>query len=123
MFNKKTARSKRALRVRARIKRQVAELGRPRVCIIKSNNNIGAQLIMPDGSVLADVHTSQFKNNEEMKGEGKVKASSFVGRKFGERVVEKGVTGKLACDCSGHKYHGRVAAFLEGLRESKELIV
>jgi large subunit ribosomal protein L18 len=112
-MNKKTARTRRMKKCRARIKRLVI----PKLCVHRTPRHIYAQIISAEGDVILVCASSVEK---EFKGKHKVtgnmKAASDVGKLIAERAKSKDVV-KIAFDRSGFKYHGRVKALAEAARE------
>lgn len=120
--NKRDARLRRARKTRAKAKMFAVEKGTPRLNVHRSNKQISGQILDPHtGDVIAQVSSLQLK--AEAGASNKVDVSKLAGLTLGQRAKEKGLSGKLTSDLSGFKYHGRVAAFLDGLREVKELEV
>jgi len=97
---------------------------RPRVSVFRSNKHIYAQIIndveghtlVALSSLSPEVRTKieELKSRGEIKG--KVDVARLVGRMLAEKAKEKGIT-KVVFDRNGYKYHGRVKALAEGLRE------
>jgi large subunit ribosomal protein L18 len=97
---------------------------RPRVSVFRSNKHIYAQIIndveghtlVALSSLSPEVRTKieELKSKGEIKG--KVDVARLVGRMLAEKAKEKGIT-KVVFDRNGYKYHGRVKALAEGLRE------
>ena len=52
-----------------------------------------------------------------MKNGGNVEAAKLVGKAMGERIKTSGVT-EYAFDRCGYKYHGRVQALADAMREA-----
>jgi len=113
-YNRKIARMRRHARIRARV--QGSE-SRPRLCVFRSLSNIYAQVIDDTRGqtiVSASSLEDEIKNNaEKMK---KVDISRLVGNLVAKRAKDKGIT-QLAFDRGGFKYHGRVKALAEAIRE------
>jgi len=106
-------RNKRALRVRKQLRGTTT---RPRLCVVKSNNHIQAQLIDDEaGITLGAVATfaKEFKNTEFAK---KNKNSA---RKLGERIAEiakdKNIK-EVVFDRGPFKYHGILAELANAAR-------
>lgn len=113
-MDKKAARSRRALRTRAKIR----ELGVNRLTVTRSPRHVYAQVTAPDGSrVLASASTLDKTLREEVSNGGNVDAARIVGRVVAERAKAAGVT-RVAFDRSGYKYHGRVKALADAAREA-----
>ncbi len=114
--SKKEARLKRAQRSRAQIKRLGIEKGVVRLSIHRTPNHIYGQLIAPEGGkVLAMASSLELK--QEPKEPGKLELAKKVGTLLAQRAEKAGI-GQVACDRSGFKYHGRIAAFINAARES-----
>jgi large subunit ribosomal protein L18 len=97
---------------------------RPRVSVFRSHKHIYAQIIndveghtlVALSSLSPEVRTKveELKSKGEVKG--KVDVARLVGRMLAEKAKAKGIT-KVVFDRGGYKYHGRVKALAEGLRE------
>lgn len=112
-MERKSARLRRALRTRALIKR----LGAVRLCVHKTPRHIYAQIIAPNGSeILASASSLDKEFKQTTLYGGNVKAAVVVGKLIAERAKLAGIT-KVAFDRSGFKYHGRIEALAEAVRE------
>jgi len=111
-MDKKTTRLRRALRTRARIKR----LGVHRLCIHKTPRHIYAQVIAPNGIVLAAASTVSKNFKETGQYTGNVEAAKVIGESIAEKALAAGVA-EVAFDRSGFKFHGRVKALADAARE------
>ncbi|MBJ7448763.1 MAG: 50S ribosomal protein L18 [Parachlamydiales bacterium] len=112
--NSSRKRVKRAIRVRSKI-RGSAE--KPRLCFIKGNRNLSAQLI-DDESGLTLGSVASF--SKEWKATETARKNKDVAKKLGLRLAEiaKGKQiEKIVFDRGASKYHGIVAAFADGARE------
>jgi large subunit ribosomal protein L18 len=97
---------------------------RPRVSVFRSHKHIYAQVINDvEGHTLVALSSLSPEVRtkvEELKGKGEIKGkvdvARLVGRMLAEKAKEKGIT-KVVFDRGGYKYHGRVKALAEGLRE------
>jgi len=115
------ARLKRQKRVR---KKMFGYPERPRVSVFRSHKHVYAQVINDvEGHTLVALSSLSPEVRakvEELKGKGEVKGkvdvARLVGRMLAEKAKEKGIT-KVVFDRGGYKYHGRVKALAEGLRE------
>ncbi len=97
---------------------------RPRVSVFRSHKHVYAQIIndveghtlVALSSLSPEVRTKveELKSKGEIKG--KVDLARLVGRMLAEKAKAKGIT-KVVFDRGGYKYHGRVKAVAEGLRE------
>ena len=110
VVTKDHARLKRRRRVRAKV---VGTPDRPRISVFRSNRGIHAQLVDDlAGRTLAAVTwtESDLRSLKPMEQAGK------AGEKLAERAKAAGVEAAVF-DRGGYRYHGRVKAFAEGVRE------
>jgi large subunit ribosomal protein L18 len=110
VLTKNQARLKRRRRVRAKV---VGTAERPRISVFRSNRGIQAQLIDDlAGNTLAAVAwtESDLRSLKPMEQAGK------AGELLAERAKAAGVQSAVF-DRGGYRYHGRVKAFAEGVRE------
>lgn len=114
MNDKKSARLRRALRARSKIR----ELGAYRLCIHRTPCHIYAQVIAPNGSeVVAAASTLEAGIKSGLKSTGNIEAAVAVGKAVAEKAKAAGVT-QVAFDRAGFKYHGRVKALADAAREN-----
>ncbi len=104
-------RLKRAKKTRCKLK----ELKVVRLSVHRTPRHIYAQLIDPQGLVLATASTIE-KTIKGVKYTGNVDAAKKVGELIAKRGIEKGVT-VVGFDRSGFRYHGRVKALADAARE------
>lgn len=101
---------RRTLRIRSKIKSSSDLL---RVSIFRSLSNIYGQIIDDNAGVtLASCSTIELTN---LTGDKKSKAKA-VGIQLAKKALEKGITA-AKFDRGNVLYHGRIAAFAQGLRE------
>ena len=113
MKHKKTARLRRARKVRTKIK----ELRTKRLCIFRSPRHIYAQIINDvNGQVVASASTVEPKLRANLKNGGNIAAAAEVGKLIAENAKAVGIS-KVAFDRSGFKFHGRVKALADAARE------
>ena len=113
-MDKKTARIRRALRSRVKIRKQNAA----RLCVHRTPRHIYAQVIAADGAtVVAAASTVQKDIAGTLTNTGNVDAAKRIGQMIAERAKEAGVD-LVAFDRSGFKYHGRVKALADSAREA-----
>jgi large subunit ribosomal protein L18 len=111
-ITKNQYRIKRHKRVRAKIK---GTKDIPRISVYKSNRHIFVQLVDDKegktilSNAIKSTKKSALKNN-------KTKTAAAIGKEFAEKAKEAGVK-KVVFDRGGFKYHGRIKALAEGLRE------
>ncbi|MFH1233107.1 MAG: 50S ribosomal protein L18 [Patescibacteria group bacterium] len=87
-------------------------IGRPRLSVFKSNKGMQVQLI--DDSVGKTLASADSK---EIKSIGQKTQKSFeLGKLLAAKAVAKKIS-KVVFDRGGHKYHGRVKALADGVRE------
>ncbi|EKE01907.1 MAG: 50S ribosomal protein L18 [uncultured bacterium] len=111
-MDKKEARMRRSKKTRAKIK----ELSVPRLSIYRTPRHIYAQLIMPDGKVAASASTLNADIKKDCVYGGNIKAAAIVGKNIALQIKKIGIT-KVAFDRSGFRYHGRVKALADAVRE------
>lgn len=112
-LDKKSSRLRRAGRTRHTIRR----LGANRLTVFRSANNIYAQVFTSCGAtVLAAASTLDDEVSSEIKHCGNAKAAALTGALLAKRCKEAGIT-TLAFDRSGYRYHGRVKALADAVRE------
>ena len=110
VITKPQARLKRRHRVRAKVS-GTAE--RPRISVFRSNRGIHAQLIDDiGGRTLAAVSWTEA----ELRALKPMDQAAQAGKLLAERAKAAGVDSALF-DRGGYRYHGKVKAFAEGVRE------
>jgi large subunit ribosomal protein L18 len=103
----------RAKRRKMRVRNRLQKGTLPRVTVFRSLKQIYGQLIDDQtGNTVASVASSQLK---ELSGDKKAIAR-LVGQELAKRAKEKGID-QVVFDRGQYKYHGRVQALAEGLRE------
>lgn len=113
-MDKKSARLKRALKLRCKIKKFEVN----RLTIHRTSQHIYAQVISVDGrSTLAAASTTQADIKGGLKNTSNINAAAEVGKKIAQIAIAAGVT-EVAFDRSGFKYHGRVKALADAAREA-----
>ena len=112
-MNKKTARLRRAVKSRMRIKSQ----GLNRLCVFRTPRHIYAQVIAAGGAqVLVSASSLDKEVRSRIKNGGNKEAAGIVGQVVAERAKQAGIT-TVAFDRSGFKFHGRVKALADAARE------
>ena len=113
-FNRKISRVRRHTRIRTRVQGTEA---RPRLSVFRSLTNVYAQVIDDTkGITLVSASSLDDEIKQTAKGKKKTDVSKLVGTLVAKRAKEKGVT-MVAFDRGGFKYHGRVKALAEAVRE------
>lgn len=107
MLDKEINRQKRKLSIRKKIS-GTTEM--PRASVFRSNKHFYCQLI-------DDVKGVSYLGLSDKKNKGtKVEKAKELGLQIAKAALEKKIS-KIVFDRSGYKYHGRVSAFADGLRE------
>ena len=110
VITKPQARLKRRHRVRAKV---TGSAERPRVAVFRSNRGIHAQLIDDiGGRTLAAVSWTEG----DLRGLKPMEQAGKAGELLAERAKAAGVDSALF-DRGGYRYHGKVKAFADGVRE------
>lgn len=116
--SKQLSRLKRARKTRAKI----ATLGVNRLSVSRSSQHIYAQVFTPCGDkVLAQASTIDKELKSDLVTGGNVEAATRVGHLLAQRCKDAGIEA-VAFDRSGYKYHGRVRALADAVRESGILV-
>ena len=103
-------------RVSNKVKR-VAARDRFRLSISRSAKNISAQIIDDIKKVTLLSASSVEKDLKLVEKVSKTELSKLVAQKLARKAQEKNIT-KIYFDRGSYKYHGRVKAFAETLREN-----
>jgi large subunit ribosomal protein L18 len=111
----KKRRVRRQLRVRRRL---FGTPERPRLAVFRSSKHIYAQVINDeDGKTLASAGTLDPEVRGEIKSGGNRQAATAVGKLLADRAKKAGID-KICFDRRSYKYHGRVAALADAVREA-----
>ncbi len=108
------------LKKRSRVKYKLGVVGKyPRLVVFRSNVHIYAQLIDDnEGKIIASASTNDKELSKTISSiEGKIKKSTEVGKTIGTKIKSQKIE-KIVFDRNGYKYHGRVKALAEAVRES-----
>lgn len=105
--------TRRTYRVRNQLK-LVNRSGKMRVSVFRSNKDVYVQIIDDAAHKTILCHNSVALTSKD--GD-KVAQAKLVGLELGKRAVEQGV-GPVYFDRGSYRYHGRVKAIADGLRES-----
>lgn len=118
MINKRSQRLRRAQKTSAHIKRLGLETNIARLCLHRTAQHIYGQIVTPvDGKVLACASSVDKELRSKLKGKSKTETAVEVGKLLVARAKKAGVE-KVASDRSGFKYHGRIKALVETVREN-----
>ncbi len=110
MLDKKSARLRRALRSRIKMR----ELGAVRLAVHRTPRHIYAQVLSACGSKVL-VCASTVEASLRDGATGNVEAAAKVGTLIAERAKAAGIE-TVAFDRSGFKYHGRIKALADAAR-------
>ncbi len=111
----RAARYRRHRRVRARV---TGTASRPRLCVFRSLNHIYAQVIDDaKGQTLVAASTLDAESKGEVDGKTKTSQAELVGSLVAKRALNKGIH-QVVFDRGGYKYHGRVKALAEAVRQA-----
>ena len=97
--------------------KKVASNNRFRLSISRSAKNISAQIIDDIKKVTLLSASSIEKDVKSVEKVNKTELSKIVAQKLAKKAQEKNIT-KIYFDRGSYKYHGRVKAFAETLREN-----
>ncbi len=112
---KAVRRSRRKRRVRKGV---FGTAERPRLTVIRTLTNIGAQIIDDDkGITICQASTVNKDIKGDVKSGGNKSAAERVGEILAERASQIGVT-QIVFDRNGYKYHGRIKALAESVRKA-----
>ena len=113
MIDKKISRLRRATKTRATI----ARLKAVRLCVLRTNSHIYAQIIDASGAkVLASASTAEKELRAELKNGSSKDAATAVGKRIAEKAKAAGIS-TVSFDRSGFAYHGRIKALADAARE------
>ena len=108
--NKNEQRLRRAAKTRSKI----ADSGNHRISVHRSIQHMYLQLISPNGDkVITTISTNQKDNKTKLNN---IKSATEIGGKMADYIKKAKIT-KVAFDRSGYRYHGRVKAVAEALRD------
>jgi large subunit ribosomal protein L18 len=108
--NKNTLFQNRKRRITAKV-RSVSVL--PRLIVHRSNQHISGQLINLDGTIIASQTSEAWKGSKDS---GIVMATK-VGQELAKKIISAKVE-NIVFDRRGYRYHGRVKALAEAVRQA-----
>ena len=113
--SKRTLFLKRRMRVRNKLRKVTANVGRPRLSVHRSNKNISVQLIDDvNGVTLASA--SSLEKDLGVVGQNNIAAAAKVGAAIAERAKKAGVEVAFF-DRGGFLFHGKIKALADAARE------
>ena len=105
-------------RARTRYRLRKLAKGRPRLSVFRSNRHIYAQVIDDvEGRTVAAASTLDTELRSQIGKGGDKDAAKLVGALIGKRALAAGIT-EVVFDRGGYRYHGRVQALADAVRES-----
>ena len=115
MAGRKTIKQRATLR-HVRLRKKIrGTAARPRLAVYRSLNHVYAQLIDDSlGHTMASASSLPLK--EDYKEATKTNTAAVVGKNIAEAAVKLGVS-RIVFDRGGYKYHGRIKALAEAVRE------
>lgn len=113
MANKYQRAQSRKIRVRAKIK-GTKEM--PRLSVHRSSKHISAQVINDEKGVTLVAFGSIHLADKDAKGKTKMEKSQLVGTKIAEELKKAGIKA-IVFDRGSYRYHGRVKALADVVRE------
>ena len=114
-----TIKRKHWLKKRIRTKNSLGTLGRyPRLVIFRSNKHIYGQLVDDNkGHTLLSCSTMDKELSKDLKvAKSKAEQSKVVGSALAKKIKTNKIT-KFVYDRNGYKYHGRIKAVADAIRE------
>ncbi len=118
MWNKKQYRLRRAKKLRNLLYLN----NKLRLVVHKTSRHIYAQVISADNKyIITSASTVEKKIKKSLNYHtGNITASKLIGKIIALRTLKKGIT-NIVFDRSGYKYHGRILALANVLREYRLL--
>ena len=107
------------IKKRVRTKKALGVLGKyPRLIVFKSNKHFYSQLFDDNNSLTICSSSSNDKKLLKNKGKGlsKIDLSKEVGYDIAQKISDKKMK-QVVFDRNGYKYHGRIKAFVDAVRE------
>ena len=114
-----TIKRKHWLKKRIRTKNSLGTLGRyPRLVIFRSNKHIYGQLIDDNkGHTLLSCSTMDKDLLKDLKvAKSKIEQSKVIGSALAKKIKTNKIA-KIVYDRNGYKYHGRIKAIADAIRE------
>ena len=118
-MSKMNIKRKNWLKKKTRTKKSLGVLGSfYRLVVFKSNKHIYGQLVDDNKHVtlLSSSSNDSTINKKNIKTKSKVEISKDVGSLLAEKIKDKKIK-KIIFDRNGYRFHGRVKAMAEAIRE------
>lgn len=108
-------RDRRKTRIRKRV---FGTTERPRLTVTRSLTNLYAQIIDDTaGRTITEASSRSKDLRSSVKYGGNVAAAKQVGKLLGDRALAKGIK-QVVFDRNGYRFHGRIKALADALREA-----
>lgn len=120
MAEKKITKKINWLKKRNRVKNSLGVRGTyPRLVIYRSNVHIYAQLVddNENKTLLSSSSNDKDLQASVKKADSKIEVSTLVGKALGGKLKKEKIS-NIVFDRNGYKYHGRVKALAEAVREA-----
>ena len=110
---------KRAQRRKNHVRRKIRQATTlPRLSVNRTSKHISAQVIDDvAGRTLCAVSSTSKSFADQLQGKTKSERAAIVGAELGRRAKDAGIE-QVAFDRGSSKYHGRVKAFADAVREA-----
>lgn len=96
----------------------IASQGKHSVVVKRSNNHFDAQILSPAGTALGGASTKSAAIHKKIgKQTGNCQAATKLGEIIAAQLKKMDIT-DIAFNRSGYIYHGRIAAFVDGMRKA-----
>ena len=117
-MNTQKAKDFRRKRRKRRVRKKIfGSADRPRLSVFRSLRHIYAQIVDDvSARTLVSASTKEKALAESLESTGNKDAATAIGKALAARAVEAGVK-QVAFDRSGYRYHGRVKALADAVRE------
>jgi len=117
MDRKQKIRINKRLRVARGVRRKLHGTAvKPRLSIFRSNKNIACQAIDDETGYTITAVSTLEKGFQGQQSERKRERAKVLGTEMAKRLKEKGI-GRAVFDRGWYRYHGRIKAFADAVRE------
>ena len=117
MDRKQKDRIRKRLRVMRGVRRKLSgSTAKPRLSVYRSNRNLSCQAIDDTVGVTITSVSSLEDTFRGRQGGSKTESAKVLGEEMARRLKEKGIE-RAVFDRGWYRYHGRIKAFAEAVRE------
>lgn len=113
-LDKRSARLKRHRRVRKKV---FGTPEQPRLSVYKSIKHIYAQIIDDQNGITLAAASTLSPDVRDKVSSSNIEAAKLVGSEIGKKAVENNIT-KVVFDRGGYRYHGKLKALADAVREA-----